>query len=1204
MRDLLNPYDVRRYLNLWTIAAFDGDGDGGDGGNDDDGDSYGSTAVPTGDIDFTTIDLSTGEQTDVGTLSNDGGDFSWTGSDAYNTVDDDDGGGYTGEPSGSLVTGGATGNNDDFFTETNTGSNWNDNGGNTGGVSDSSDSGYNTSTSTETTTTGGGTTDTSTSTNTSTYVYTPPPVYTPPTPTYYYDEEGGRHTSKAARNAANAEIQRAEDRREALEYVQSRYNPATQDTYGFVSPAYASTNNQPIYGMNTAQDSRYSIDARQALGPELGYGTPASIAAERTLNNISNPEEMFPDEAYDALMDDEDFSVDYSIDDLLPPLPALDTPEDDKPSTPSVDFTGNIYSQDSPYFDDLKAKQGTGAAQPVDLNYPLGRPGQSTGTGGALATGIGTMVDLVGNAAQVAGEAVSPTSARVGYSAYESPLQNRYQPVDPALAEAVTGKKGATAVPTNFEPSDLTVLGREMSEIGSRLENRAMQNMPKDARDAMNSPIITVNDDEKYTQFPLDTRPAYQINTDSLKYNTFKTIPSFGATIASVPFGSPALLATGAVLGGGETAMEARDAVEAEALARGYSQEVATAMGNEASKIAGVVGAPLGAISNLAFAKMPPAGASLTAQIGKNAMEEAFMEGYGEQNVTALAEDIMTGTDKFGKAFSADEALLGAIGGAATTGIVGGAQTPETTTRQIGTEERNLLPSPSSFTTDTTPNIGQEFRGGPQAETEIGSMSAPVNTDTAPSTPSSETTPDNYSQAEKLMMNQLEDGEMLDVTDYDGFGLTLDEVQSLADSAISKKMDNDAMMLRALAEEEVIQTGGLSSEMNEEIRDKLPEDVANDIINTAITNPFVNNQGETRMDQILQMEQDKAATPPGPEKPFTPTGIETALGAAPSQESGPEIDDSTPSLEGVIEEETASIDTSNVDISDIIEPYQTTKDVVTDFEPKDTGRLGRSLFAATGNPIFLSSDDKHSFHLTAKAQRGAAYNKAFDAEVDRLTSLGMSRDEAYDAIQVALDQRFAEQESENKQTTVVVADQDTGLRGAAPKETSVQEDTSTNEETVVEVPATTETSTNTDFVLVEDPNTQQDLTVTVPVTEEVTTTPTTSVQPATVDVEPDEEETKDPVVEVVDDDTVRPITTVTDDGSTITECPEGYRMVEGTDGPYCVVDLTQSYTRQRAGRGIEAYTGIATKGQKGPGQKKKTVTKTTQKRRPVVTRRV
>jgi hypothetical protein len=26
---LINPYDVRRYLNLWTVAVFDDDGDSG-----------------------------------------------------------------------------------------------------------------------------------------------------------------------------------------------------------------------------------------------------------------------------------------------------------------------------------------------------------------------------------------------------------------------------------------------------------------------------------------------------------------------------------------------------------------------------------------------------------------------------------------------------------------------------------------------------------------------------------------------------------------------------------------------------------------------------------------------------------------------------------------------------------------------------------------------------------------------------------------------------------------------------------------------------------------------------------------------------------------------------------------------------------------------------------------------------------------------
>lgn len=1112
MRDLVNPYDVRRYLNLWTIAAFETDGGGGgddSGGGGDD--SPGVTTAPTDPIDFTTIDLDTGEQTTVATGTHTDDGFTYTNvhtgetfdnagdlHDSYGFSDDDnnyyeppgfdfDNDGVTGE--GTSVLDNNTSNpfvghptdDDDYVAPVTP-------------TYDPSDDDYNTSTSTETTTSTGGTTDT--------YVYDPDPG-----PTYYYDSNGNAHTSNAARDAANdrireaeqraaeaaaearriekarlAEIARQEDLKEARDYVQERYGNKEEDSFGFVRPAYASTNDQPIYGMNTAQDSRGSIDAREIAGQELGFGTPAAIAAEKALNNITNPQEMFPDEAYDALMGGED----YTIDDLLPPLPVLSPEDKDKPETPKVDYSGNIYAKDSPYFAELKAKQGTGGTPTgVDTTFPLGRS-EPTGTGGAFATGIGTMVELLGNAAQVAGEAVSPQSARVGYSAYESPLRNRYQPVDPRLAEAVTGKKGATALPTGFEKSDLTLAGEELRDVGSRLENRAMQNMPKDARDAMNRPIITVNDDPKYTDFPLDPRPAYQIDPESLKYNVAKTIPSIGATIASVPFGAPVLAATGAVLTGGETAMEARDAVEAEAIARGYSEEVAKAMGNEASKIAGVAGMPVGMISNLAFAKLPPAGGSLKGQVVKNAFEEAISEGYVEQNVSALAEDVMTGTDKFGKAFSKDEFLLGGIGGAVTTGIVGGAQTPETTTRQIGTEERNLLPPPSSFTTDTTPSVGQEFRGGPQVETGIGSMSPPVNTDTAPSAPSTDTAPDAYTQAEKLMMQQLEDQGSLDVTDYDGLGLTLDEVQSLADSAISKKMDNDATMLRALAEEEVIQTGGLSAEMNDEIRSKLPEDTANDIINNAITHPFHNNLGESRLDTLLRMEQENALnnkppTLPGSEQPFTPTGIETALGAAPSQESGPSI--------------------------------------------------------------------------------------------NQEQQLELLLDEGQEQQLDLMDQK------EDSGPTIVVEDN-----------------------------TTTDPATNTEFVLVEDPNTQQDLTVTVPITEEVTTTPTTSVQPATVDVEPDEEEieTEDPVVEVEDDDddTVRPITTVTDDGRTITECPEGYRMVEGTDGPYCVIDLTQSYTRQRAGRGIEAYTGIATKGQKGPGQKKKTVTKTTQKRRPVVTRRV
>lgn len=1103
---LWNPFLISAYLDPRT---FKDDGPS-ESGNDDSN----VTTAPTDPIDFTTIDLDTGEQTTVATGTHTDDGFTYTNvhtgetfdnagdlHDSYGFSDDDnnyyeppgfdfDNDGVTGE--GTAVLDNNTSNpfvghptdDDDYVAPVTP-------------TYDPSDDDYKTSTSTETTTSTGGTTDT--------YVYDPDPG-----PTYYYDSNGNAHTSNAARDAANdrireaeqraaeaaaearriekarlAEIARQEDLKEARDYVQERYGNKQEDRFGFVSPAYASTNDQPIYGMTTPADAlrnQANQYAREiSTDSIIGEYDPseATIQSTKVLNAAFPPEESaeFADEMLDSV----------TIDDLLPPLPVLSPEDKDKPETPKVDYSGNIYAKDSPYFAELKAKQGTGGTPTgVDTTFPLGRS-EPTGTGGAFATGIGTMVELLGNAAQVAGEAVSPQSARVGYSAYESPLRNRYQPVDPRLAEAVTGKKGATALPTGFEKSDLTLAGEELRDVGSRLENRAMQNMPKDARDAMNRPIITVNDDPKYTDFPLDPRPAYQIDPESLKYNVAKTIPSIGATIASVPFGAPVLAATGAVLTGGETAMEARDAVEAEAIARGYSEEVAKAMGNEASKIAGVAGMPVGMISNLAFAKLPPAGGSLKGQVVKNAFEEAISEGYVEQNVSALAEDVMTGTDKFGKAFSKDEFLLGGIGGAVTTGIVGGAQTPETTTRQIGTEERNLLPPPSSFTTDTTPSVGQEFRGGPQVETGIGSMSPPVNTDTAPSAPSTDTAPDAATQVEELMLRQLDNDKkpMLDVTDYDGFGLTLDEVQSIADSAISKRMDQDYQMLRAVAEEEVIQTGGLSAEMNEEIRSKLPEDMANDIINNAITNPYVSNTGESRSDlenrlYLEQIQRDKAATPPALDTPFTPTGIETALGAAPTQESGPSI--------------------------------------------------------------------------------------------NQEQQLELLLDEGQEQQLDLMDQK------EDSGPTIVVEDN-----------------------------TTTDPATNTDFVLVEDPNTQQDLTVTVPITEEVTTTPTTSVQPATVDVEPDEEdpETETEVdVEVEDDDTVRPTTTVTDDGRTITECPEGYRMVEGTDGPYCVIDLTQSYTRQRAGRGIEAYTGIATKGQKGPGQKKKTVTKTTQKRRPVVTRRV
>jgi len=99
-----------------------------------------------------------------------------------------------------------------------------------------------------------------------------------------------------------------------------------------------------------------------------------------------------------------------------------------------------------------------------------------------------------------------------------------------------------------------------------------------------------------------------------------------------------------------------------------------------------------------------------------------------------------------------------------------------------------------------------------------------------------------------------------------------------------------------------------------------------------------------------------------------------------------------------------------------------------------------------------------------------------------------------------------------------------------------------------------------------------------------------------VEVEVDDTTTTDTgddvTVDVDVDDTFVPvITTTDDDGNTITECPEGYVMVETPDGPMCQKSVEQ--VRQRAGRGVQAYTGIVTRpGERGPGQKRKTTTRT------------
>jgi hypothetical protein len=104
-----------------------------------------------------------------------------------------------------------------------------------------------------------------------------------------------------------------------------------------------------------------------------------------------------------------------------------------------------------------------------------------------------------------------------------------------------------------------------------------------------------------------------------------------------------------------------------------------------------------------------------------------------------------------------------------------------------------------------------------------------------------------------------------------------------------------------------------------------------------------------------------------------------------------------------------------------------------------------------------------------------------------------------------------------------------------------------------------------------------------------------------VELEPEEPEVEPEVTTEVDEEIdvlIPPITSTDDDGNTITECPEGYEMVQTADGPMCQKSV--SSTRQRAGASTRAYTGLSGNvGRRGPGQKRKTTT-STQRVRPTI----
>ena len=117
--------------------------------------------------------------------------------------------------------------------------------------------------------------------------------------------------------------------------------------------------------------------------------------------------------------------------------------------------------------------------------------------------------------------------------------------------------------------------------------------------------------------------------------------------------------------------------------------------------------------------------------------------------------------------------------------------------------------------------------------------------------------------AEELMRSQIDQTGMIKPDALakvsDQLGLTLFEAREAGNRAIENKMNDDAARLRALAEQSVIDTGGIPAELNAEINDLLSKnpDVAASIVDDAFNRPFVSNTGQSR----LQMASDMDAAP-------------------------------------------------------------------------------------------------------------------------------------------------------------------------------------------------------------------------------------------------------------------------------------------------------------------------------------------------------
>jgi hypothetical protein len=654
------------------------------------------------------------------------------------------------------------------------------------------------------------------------------------------------------------------------------------------------------------------------------------------------------------------------------------------------------------------------------------------------------------------------------------------------------------------------------------------------------------------------------------------------------------------------------------------------------------------------------------AKMGITAGSE-FGSGYGEQvatNIAGQGAGVDVGTTEGATGSGLLEATGGVGAGTVSTGVDTAGKLLSRGPDQVIAEQRAAAPvlDPSKF-----PTSGQPAQSTVQSSYDEAGISG------ASDTMRSEIAPDKLTVAEELMMNQLEDEGAIDLNQLRDLDLTLFEMQSVADSAITKKMDADANMLQFVAEQEAIDNNGvISAELVDEIQTKLSPELAAEVIETASNAPYVDASGQSRMDIFLN-NQTPSSLPAAPTEGIAPkvdttsvgeasiakapaSGIETVVAKSPDDIiaeqrqksliadlaiSGNLTNESAEQLASqlgvdvitaldLVEEAAESMTSGEIDAAAVAAAEKAGSEVYDNFKPTTT--LGKT----TG---ILSAKDE--------AAREAAFNKAYEdalaaSRKDLFVGTGSDNaDNAATEVKLPVAEETAAVVTEkagggadvelsegSTSKTVVEKDGDsktTRKTGAAVTETDTGATVELTPEQEVQAveelyqKADSEIDNATDVKAVEElyqkadseidaltgidteaaTDTSTDSTTDIKVLTEVGEFPEPEVE---VEVE-DEDEVQEPggdvTVDVDEDDTFVPVITSTDEnGETITECPEGYVMVEGPDGPMCQKSVTSS--RQRAGASTRAYTGLAGNiGRTGPGQRRRSTT-TTERVRPTV----